>query len=138
MLAARWRIGLLALAGTIALASFLFNVALIGTDPVATFYLPFTRAWELLAGAVLALAWARIDQSETASKWRAGVGLALIVMAAAVLNVHRAFPGWWALLPVAGSALLLSAPAAWINGRLLGTKPAVWIGLISYPLYLWH
>jgi hypothetical protein len=62
----------------------------------------------------------------------------LIVIAAAVLNVHRAFPGWWALLPVAGSALLLSAPASWVNRTLLGCWPMVGIGLISYPLYLWH
>ena len=101
------------------LASFVLNVALIGSDPVATFYLPFTRAWELLAGAVLACAWDRFDQSEAASNRRAVAGAVLIVIAAAVLNVHRAFPGWWALLPVAGSALLLSAPASWINRRLL-------------------
>ena len=138
MLAARWRIGLLTVACVIALASFVFNVAMIGPDPVATFYLPFTRGWELLAGAVLALAWDRVDQSGTASNRRAGTGLALIVLAAAVLNVHRAFPGWWALLPVAGSTLLLSAPASLINRHLLSWTPAVWIGLISYPLYLWH
>jgi peptidoglycan/LPS O-acetylase OafA/YrhL len=138
MLAARWRIGLLAMAGTIALASFIFNVVLIGHDPVATFYLPFTRAWELLVGAVLVLAWDRADQSEAASNRRAWAGAALIVIAGAVLSVKTAFPGWWALLPVAGSALLLSAPASWINRRLLGWTPAVWIGLISYPLYLWH
>jgi peptidoglycan/LPS O-acetylase OafA/YrhL len=138
MLAARWRVGLLAVAATIALASFIFNVALIGHDPVATFYLPFTRAWELLTGAVLALAWSRIDQSEAASNGRAWTGLALIVIAAAVLNVHRGFPGWWALLPIAGSALLLSAPASWINRTVLSWPPMVWIGLISYPLYLWH
>ena len=138
MLAARWRVRLLAVAGIIALASFIFNVVLIGHDPVVTFYLPFTRAWELLAGAVLALTWTRVDQSEAASNRRAWTGVALIVIAASVLNVHRAFPGWWALLPIAGSALLLSAPASWINRTLLSWPPMVRIGLISYPLYLWH
>jgi peptidoglycan/LPS O-acetylase OafA/YrhL len=138
MLATRWRMGLLAVACIIALASFILNVAMIGHDPVATFYLPFTRAWELLAGAVLACGWNRVDHSEAASNWRAAAGLALIVIAGAVLNVHRAFPGWWALLPVAGSALLLSSPAGWINRRFLSAGPAVWVGLISYPLYLWH
>jgi peptidoglycan/LPS O-acetylase OafA/YrhL len=138
IIAARWRVRLLAIAGIIALASFILNVALIGHDPIATFYLPFTRAWELLAGAALALTWTRIDQSETASNWRAGAGLALIVIAAAVLNVHRTFPGWWALLPIMGSALLLSAPASRVNRTLLSWPPMVWIGLISYPLYLWH
>jgi peptidoglycan/LPS O-acetylase OafA/YrhL len=138
MLAARLGWSLLRVAAVIALASFALNVALIGSDPVATFYLPFTRAWELLAGAVLACAWDRFDQGEAASNRRAVAGAVLIVIAAAVLNVHRAFPGWWALLPVAGSALLLSAPASWINRRLLSWQPAVWVGLISYPLYLWH
>ena len=138
IIAARWRLRWLEIAGGIALASFAMNVALVGHDPVATFYLPVTRAWELLVGAVLALAWARVDQSGTASNRRATIGLALIVLAAAVLNVDRAFPGWWALLPIAGSALLLSAPASWVNRTLLGWPPVVWIGLISYPLYLWH
>jgi peptidoglycan/LPS O-acetylase OafA/YrhL len=138
MLAARLRWRLLWVAAAIGAASFLLNVALIGSDPVATFYLPFTRAWELLAGAALACGWSRIDQGETASNRRAVVGLVLIAIALAMLNVHRAFPGWWALLPVAGSALLLSAPAAWINRAVLSWPPMVWIGLISYPLYLWH
>ena len=138
MLAARLRWRLLWVAAAIGAASFLLNVALIRSDPVATFYLPFTRACELLAGAALACGWSRIDQGETASNRRAVVGLVLIAIALATLNVHRAFPGWWALLPVAGSALLLSAPAAWINRAVLSWPPMVWIGLISYPLYLWH
>ena len=64
--------------------------------------------------------------------------MALIAVAAVILDSHRAFPGWWAVLPVAGSALLLSAPAAWVNRVVLASPPLVWIGLISYPLYLWH
>jgi hypothetical protein len=64
--------------------------------------------------------------------------MALIVIAAALLDPHRAFPGWWAVLPVAGGALLLSAPSAWGVHHLLASPPIVRIGLISYPLYLWH
>jgi hypothetical protein len=105
---------------------------------VATFYLPFTRAWELLAGAALACGWNQISQTSRASNLRAGAGLMLIVAAAGVLDTHSAFPGWWALLPVAGAALVLSAPAAWGCRTLLASAPLVWIGLISYPLYLWH
>jgi peptidoglycan/LPS O-acetylase OafA/YrhL len=138
MLFARLRRNLLTVAIVIGLASFALNVAMIGTDPVATFYLPCTRAWELLAGAVLAFTWDRFDQSEAASNRRAWAGAALIVAAAAVLNTHRAFPGWWALLPVAGSTLLLSAPASWLNRTALSWRPVVGVGLISYPLYLWH
>ena len=77
-------------------------------------------------------------QSSAASNRRGWIGVALIAVAAVMLDSHRAFPGWWAVLPVAGSALLLSAPAAWVNRVVLASPPMVWIGLISYPLYLWH
>ena len=126
------------MAAMLGIASFLLNVALIGSNPVATFYLPFTRAFELLTGAVLACGWINVNQSSAASNWRAWIGVALIAVAAGILDSHRAFPGWWAVLPVAGSALLLSAPAAWVNRVVLASPPLVWIGLISYPLYLWH
>ena len=138
MLAARLRLSLLTVAAVIGLASFVLNVALIGSNPVAAFYLPFTRVWELLAGAALACGWSHFSQTSTASNWRAAIGLALITAAAAVLDTSRAFPGWWAVLPVAGSALLLSAPGAWICRTILTSRPLVWVGLISYPLYLWH
>lgn len=126
------------MAAIIGLASFALNIALIGTNPVATFYLPFTRAWELLAGATLACGWGHLNQGALASNWRAGIGILLVAIAAAVLDTSRAFPGWWAILPVFGSALLLSAPQAWGCRHVLASPPMVWIGLISYPLYLWH
>jgi peptidoglycan/LPS O-acetylase OafA/YrhL len=138
MLAARFRIRIIAMAALLGVASFMLNVALIGSNPIATFYLPFTRAFELLTGAVLACGWITVNQSSAASNWRAWTGVGLIAVAAAVLDSHRAFPGWWAVLPVAGSALMLSAPAAWVNRVVLASPPLVWIGLISYPLYLWH
>lgn len=138
MVAARLRMSILTLAAVLGIASFLLNVAWIGANPVATFYLPFTRAFELLAGAVLACGWNNFNQSGTASDRRAWTGVALIAASVAMLDSHSAFPGWWAVLPVAGSTLLLSAPAAWVNRVLLASPPMVWIGLISYPLYLWH
>jgi peptidoglycan/LPS O-acetylase OafA/YrhL len=138
MLAARLRLKLLNVAVIIGLASFALNIALIDSKPVATFYLPFTRAWELLAGAALACGWGQLNQGAFASNWRAGIGTLLVAIAAAVLDTSRAFPGWWAVLPVLGSALLLSAPQAWGCRQVLASPPMVWIGLISYPLYLWH
>jgi peptidoglycan/LPS O-acetylase OafA/YrhL len=138
MLVARMRLGFLAAASVIGVASFALNVALIGSDPVATFYLPFTRVWELAAGAALACGWGYVGQTSAASNWRAAIGLLLVAAAAAVLDSRSAFPGWWAVLPVAGSALLLSAPAAWGCRHLLASTAFVRIGLISYPLYLWH
>lgn len=138
MLAARMRLSVVTVAASLGVASFALNVALIGSNPVATFYLPFTRAFELLAGAVLACRWDSVSQSVTASNWRAWLGAAMVAAAAMLLDSHSAFPGWWALLPVVGTALLLSAPSSWLCRKLLANPAFVWIGLISYPLYLWH
>jgi peptidoglycan/LPS O-acetylase OafA/YrhL len=138
MLAARLRLNILATAAALGVASFVLNVALIGSDPVATFYLPFTRAFELLAGAVLACCWSQFSQANAASNLRAFAGAALIAAAAIVLDTKSAFPGWWAALPVAGSVFLLSSPAAWGCRHLLANPLLVWVGRISYPLYLWH
>lgn len=138
MLAARLRWSIIRVAALLGLGSFALNLAMIGPDPAATFYLPFTRAFELLAGAALACGWINVDHAGKASDRRAWCGVALIAAAVALLDSQRAFPGWWALLPVAGTALLLSSPAAWVNRVVLASRPMVWIGLISYPLYLWH
>jgi peptidoglycan/LPS O-acetylase OafA/YrhL len=138
MLAARLRLKLFWIAAILGTASFALNLLLIGWNPVATFYLPFTRAFELLAGALLALGWNQIDKPSRASDWRAATGLALIALAVGLFDSHSPFPGWRAALPVAGSVLLLSTPAAWLNRSVLASRPMVWIGLISYPLYLWH
>jgi peptidoglycan/LPS O-acetylase OafA/YrhL len=67
------------------------------------------------------------------------VGLIILLLGMALINKHRAFPGWWALMPTIGSVLLIIAgPKAIINRTLLSSKLMVGIGLISYPLYLWH
>jgi len=136
--AARRKISIVAVAATLGIASFVLNVALTGPQPVAAFYLPFTRAFELLLGAVLACSWDRVNQGRRASDVRAFAGAAMIAVAAVLLDGHSAFPGWWALLPVAGTALLVASPQAWICRVVLASPPLVWIGLISYPLYLWH
>ena len=73
---ARLRIRLLTVASAIGLASFVLNIALIGTNPVATFYLPFSRPFELLTGAALACPWGQFSHSGAASNLRAGVGIA--------------------------------------------------------------
>ncbi len=69
---------------------------------------------------------------------RALVGVALITAAVVVLDKDSLFPGWWALLPTLGTALIISAHSAWFNRKILSNPIAVWVGLISYPLYLWH
>jgi hypothetical protein len=63
----------------------------------------------------------------------------LIVAALVLVNKDRAFPGWWALMPTLGAALLIAGgPVARVNRAVLAHPWLVWVGLVSYPLYLWH
>jgi peptidoglycan/LPS O-acetylase OafA/YrhL len=108
-----------------------------------SFYSPIPRAWELLAGGLLAERQiARHDFLKAGfarqHDLQAAAGLALIAAAAFGLTSNSVFPGVAALLPVSGAILLIVSPSSWINRRLLSSPPMVLIGLISYPLYLWH
>ena len=163
-LAWKWRLSLLAMTVLIGSASFYLNVNGIWTDAVATFYSPQTRFWELLCGSVLA--WACLYRRgsfdamcKTLDGWLASAvhrkkqeadgkalsnavalaGLLLLAYGFWRINTGSNFPGVWALVPVLGATLILVAgPSAWINRTVLSNKVAVWFGLISYPLYLWH
>jgi len=67
------------------------------------------------------------------------LGMALLVAGFVLVTRGRAFPGWWALLPTLGAVLLIAAgPQAWCNRYVLAQPLMVGVGLISYPLYLWH
>lgn len=120
--------------------SFAINIYLVSVDASAAFYSPFSRFWELMAGGMLA--WLATHRPAFFQRYRnmqSAVGLALLAAGLVLLNRDRAFPGWWALLPVLGALLLVSAGAsAWINRNILANRIMVWFGLISYPLYLWH
>ncbi|WP_218510142.1 acyltransferase family protein [Variovorax sp. dw_308] len=121
--------------------SFLLNVAGVHRHADATFYSPLSRVWELAAGALLAHAGlSRLPGTRVrGAGLRSLAGLVLIVLGLAMVQKGKAFPGWWALLPILGACLCISAGmGAWPNRMLLGSRPLVWIGLISYPLYLWH
>ncbi|PIV78781.1 MAG: acyltransferase, partial [Rhodobacteraceae bacterium CG17_big_fil_post_rev_8_21_14_2_50_63_15] len=117
------------------LASFALGWFATGWKPWAAFYLLPTRAWELLAGGVLALAVARARPSKGLVQIAGPVGLALIALTLALADRGFAFPGWFAALPVAaGVALLLSGehPGTPVS-RSLALPPMVWLGRISYP-----
>lgn len=148
----RERLSLLYTTIIILIGSFALNIALITSAPIATFYSPLTRVWELLFGALLA--WALLPGNQgnkdtlqtlasslslTQKNGCALIGLACIGLSLVLTEESSAFPGWWALLPVLGATLLLLAgPGAWINRHILSSKVMVWFGLISFPLYLWH
>jgi peptidoglycan/LPS O-acetylase OafA/YrhL len=124
----------------IAAASLLGGVWLASYDRAAWFYLPTSRVWELLAGAMLALRPLPALQGRLVSACASVLGGLLIVGPAVLLEHSAWFPGWrGALLPVSGAVLILAAgPQAFVNRVLLSRPWLVWIGLISYPLYLWH
>ncbi len=130
------------LATTLAITIGSFVLSATAVEHSTAFYSPLTRAWELTVGVLLAHVPRRtLDNWLAASGARqaaAMIGLAAIVTAALITDA-RSFPGYWPLLPVLGAALVIgSGPDTFANRHLLASRPMVWIGKISYPLYLWH
>jgi peptidoglycan/LPS O-acetylase OafA/YrhL len=104
--------------------------------PVAAFYLLPTRGWELLAGSTLAIA-----KKQNDSQLPFGVPIGLVVLALSFLIVQGAgFPGWIAILPVAGSTAILAGIASHRRTTygFLAHPFMVFVGKRSYSLYLWH
>jgi len=105
------------------------------------FYSPFTRAWEFAVGALLALAMSRrAALSRTTSTGAGALGALLLAVSLFVITDQTPFPGYWALLPVVGTLLLILAGFDQGNAvsRLLAAGPAVKVGDWSYSIYLWH
>lgn len=124
----------------IAILSFATNIYLIGQNPTAAFYSPISRFWELMIGGMLA--YIRLHRPEIIrchKNIQSVIGFAFIAIGLAIINKEMTFPGWWALLPTVGAFFIISAgSSAWLNKFVLSNKLMVWIGIISYPLYLWH
>lgn len=109
-------------------------------EPSGAFYLPHNRVWEILVGALVA--WGAFNKKpsmEVTKAQNAGSIFGVLLIIAGFISIRdSAFPGWNALIPVVGTALMLWAgERAWPN-RLISGKVFVAVGLISYPLYLWH
>jgi len=129
------------------LISFFLSMVIIFYSKSADFYLPITRYWELSVGGLLA--WGeRADAGKVASSpWRHAIppavvsfaGLGAILAAFFLIDSRTPFPGVAAMLPVLGAALIIAAgPLTGLNRILLSNRVAVFVGKISYPLYLWH
>jgi len=124
----------------IAALSFAFNIFSSATNPTADFYSPLSRFWELMIGGTLAyLTIHKPQHLPQKPNWQANIGFIFLTVGILQINRESVFPGWWALLPALGAFFIISAgPNAWFNRHVLSNKILVWIGLISYPLYLWH
>ena len=158
------KFNLLTLTIIVAVTTFILNLKGVKQDMIATFYSPQTRFWELLSGSLLAWftlykkdAFANIkskidvwlsrivyrekqdNDGRTLSNVLSFVGLLFLLYGFWRINKELSFPGKWALVPVLGALLIITAGSnAWINRKILSNKIAVWFGLISFPLYLWH
>lgn len=163
-LAYKKNFNLLYVAILFAVTSFYINLLFINSYPKKFFYLPFGRFWELMIGC--SLAWLSFYKPKPINKLKVIIdnfliktfhfkvlktdtsivsnlmlltGLFLLVYGLFWLNTDLPFPSKWAIIPVLGTALIIaSGSKTYLNHILLSNPILVWIGLISYPLYLWH
>lgn len=140
-----WRFGYLAvIVGLAILFSGSFGLAIwaVEVKPSLAFYSLFTRAWELLLGAFLAILVRKKGDAYINQYIEAigsAVGLLLILWSIFIFDKSTHFPGWNALAPAGGAFLvILFANSSNLTGRLLGHPLCVGLGLISYSSYLWH
>lgn len=134
-----------------AITSFLLNLLLVKHHQIMAFYLPISRFWELALGGLLAYVLHHREFSLTAVV--AGLKPSLqahlfgvlslisgvmLIFGVFLFSQRLNYPGWAALLPTMSTLVLLSVPSAWINRKILAHPLLTFVGLISYPLYLWH
>jgi peptidoglycan/LPS O-acetylase OafA/YrhL len=152
----RFRLNALVVLVVLGLVSFWLNISNVAQDRAWVFFLPQARLWELMIGGVCA--WITLHHRNSLSRLTSSavrsspgqkqvhvsdvasiVGVLLIAFGMFGLNRFDAFPGWWATIPVLGSALVIFAgPDALANRTILSHRLLVFVGLISFPLYLWH
>lgn len=135
----RSRRSVIALMVFVAIVSFALSSWLVFRSPDFTFYMLPLRAWELLVGSILAItATAALPDRNQVRDAVSVAGLAAILAAVFLYDAQTPFPGASAAAPVLGAgALIWSGPQSLV-GRVLSFKPLVFVGLISYSLYLWH
>lgn len=135
----------------VTISSFIYGVWLTQNGGSSAFYLPHARFWELALGSLLAyhsldsevLAVPGIKQKTSFKNILTNIqptlGLFLIVYAVVMFSHDQTYPGWRAVIPTTGALLIVAAgPHAWLNRVILSKRILVAIGLISYPMYLWH
>lgn len=138
--------------GALAACSLIYSVVATNLDPASAYFVTPTRAWEFAMGGVLAALARPPVASMTGEKPRfrltnrgrsalAIAGLLAIVAAALFYSETTPFPGWLALIPTLGAAVVMAAMPEVGTGRLgslLALRPVQWMGDVSYSVYLWH
>jgi peptidoglycan/LPS O-acetylase OafA/YrhL len=131
----------LVLAGAVVAGSLWYSVYYTKVNPAGAYFVTTTRIWELGLGGVLALLPTRLSDKIGRFGLLGWAGLGLVIASVFVLSGTAAFPGYLALLPAGGAAALIlggSAAGRFGPSRLTSAGPMVFIGGISYSLYLWH
>jgi peptidoglycan/LPS O-acetylase OafA/YrhL len=135
------RVLLAALVVTLTAASLVYSVYETRTEPAAAYFVTTTRMWELGAGGLLAMLPGRVHRVLRRQGWLGWAGLAAVLTSAFALRGTSAFPGALALLPVSGAVMLIEGGSDLGRrgpARLMSARPMVFLGGISYSLYLWH
>jgi len=131
-----------ATAGAVLVVSFTYGVVATASDPATAYFVTPTRLWELAIGSVLAclvVEAARLPR--LAAEVLAAAGVAGIVVASVAYSTSTAWPGAAAALPTVATAAVIAAGCAssgTIAARALSLRPLVWVGGLSYAIYLWH
>ena len=130
----------LVLIGVLAALSFLAHLLIFRDSPDASFYLPFTRFWELMIGAALAAVPAGATPLGASRKVLGAISTAgVLLMVASMVAADDKPNAWVGIAPTMGAAMFIAAgPQALPNRSAFSWRPVVYLGLISYPLYLWH
>jgi peptidoglycan/LPS O-acetylase OafA/YrhL len=139
---ARLRSTMGAVLGVIAVASFMWSVVETNSDGVWAYFSPFTRAWELAVGGLVAVAaplWPKVPKKVA---WAMGyIGLLGVVVSGVLYSGQTHYPGYAVALPVLGTCAVIAAGSV-LGGTgaewLLKPRPVQWLGARSYSWYLWH
>lgn len=140
--AKRWKQGAFVVLGIATVASFVYSVQQTADSPATAYFVSTTRIWELGLGALLALAATHVARVPSLLRAIGGwVGIAMIAYAVLVFDEQTVWPGTNALVPTIGAALMIVSGlrlTPFSPQRLLSLAPMVWIGGLSYSIYLWH
>jgi peptidoglycan/LPS O-acetylase OafA/YrhL len=122
--------------------SFLLNILYVSDFQTAVFYSPLTRMWELLLGCILGyIHFKKYYGSRCAKNTYSIIGSLLLLSGAFLIDRNSLFPGLPAIIPVVGTIFIIAGGGgkeAFLNNKVYASKVLIWIGLISFPLYLWH
>lgn len=122
------------------LASLVASEITLRYDSVTAFYMPYTRAWELLLGTIVSMGYFPRLRNAVLRNAATILGIAMIAYSTLRFTNQTPFPGFHALIPCVGSALIIGAGevGSSVVSKVLSLRPIVFVGLISYSLYLWH